>query len=258
MAINQQNNRLWRISNLDSGDVVEGQFEATGLTENVSANYAEHVALNRKVPILHWLNGQSDTINFQGRLYQKDNDDLIPEEQLSRLKEWTRYDQILQRPPLVGFEVGDGHVEMVQAVILTLGGISYDRVTASGGFRGCAFTITLKRYETFTLDSENEPSGETRYAKSKDTDYYELLAEKEYGMPILGDRLRKRLPDQPVLSTGAVVKLPSIRVMRKETVEPDSIALQGSLTEKSSPTKTLRAFWFDNRNSSRISHIVKD
>lgn len=253
-----QQNRGWRITNLDSNEVLEGQYEATGVTENIAANYAEHVALNRQVPVIQWLNGQADTLNFQGRVYQKDEDDATPEVQINKLKEWTRYDQNLQRPAVVGVEIGDGHVKMVEAVILTIGGVAYDRVTASGKLRGATFTITLKRYEKFTLDPANEPSGETRYARAKDTDYYELLAEREYGLPLLGDRLRKRAPDQPNLQTGDIVKLPSVRVVRKESVEPESIPLKDSLKKKANPTKALRASWFDKRGDSRISHVVKE
>jgi len=251
-------NRTWRITNLDSNEVLEGQFEATGLVENVAANYVEHVALNRQTPIIQWANGAADTINFQGRIYAAHENDIQPEQEIVRLKKWIRKDPLLQRPPIIGFEVGDGHVQMIEAVILSIGGVLYDRPTSFGRLRGATFTIVLKRYEEFTLDDENEPSGETRYARAKDTDYYELLAEQEYGLPILGDRLRKRIPEQPNLSTGDIVKLPSVRVVRKETVEPDSIALKGSLTKKSSATKTLRAATFDRLGSSRISHVVKE
>ena len=257
MAFDFQN-RGWRIFNLDDGETLEGQFEASGLTENVGANYAEHVSLNRQVPILQWLNGQADTCTFQGRVYQASDEDFTPEQHIERLKTWTRLDGLLQRPPIIGFEVGDGHVKMVTAVILTVGGIVYDRVTLDGKMRGATFNIVMKRYDEYTLDSSNEPTGETRYARAKDTDYYELLAYREYKLPLHGDRLRKRIPSQPNLSTGDVVKLPSIRVMRKETVEPESIPLVGSLSKKDTVTKALRAAWFDKRNDPRISHVVKE
>jgi len=258
MPVNTQNNRLWRLTNLDTGDTLEGQYEAGGLQETGAANYAEHVSLNRQTPILMWLSGESDRTSFQGRLYQKDETDATPEEQLRIMKSWLRYVAKEQRPPVLSFEVGDGHVGFVQCVLRTLGGVVYDRVTANGKMRGCTFTMTLQKYQEYTLDPENEPTGETRYARAKFADYYELMAQKEYGLPLLGDRLRKRLPDQPNLSTGDVVKMPSIRVVRKENVEPDSIPLKDSLGKQPSATKTLRASWFDKRNDPRISHVVKE
>jgi hypothetical protein len=51
--------------NVDTGEELEGQFEAVNLTENPGApSYAGFTSLNRENEVLQFLHGNADTITF--------------------------------------------------------------------------------------------------------------------------------------------------------------------------------------------------
>jgi hypothetical protein len=249
--------RTWRLVNTDvPGSIVEGDFEALGVTRNVSANYATHKALNQFKPITQYLSGNLDTLSFQGRLYQSHGFDNITEK-FNTLVAWTNRDPDLRRPPIVLFSVGDGdtvYFDNALSIIKSISDIQYDSPTVTGGVRGIAFTINLEEYAEFSL--ENPPPPETRYARAKDGEYMELLAQREYGEPLLGDVIRKRHPALQIVEAGDVVKLPSFDAIRTTAVIPRSIALQGLTLRKESDQKDVRDFHFDRNNRTFYSTVI--
>lgn len=248
------NFKAWFLHNLDTQEILEAQFEPEELTEEVGANWAQHTALNRGNAILQFLNGSNDTGSFKGTFYKQHAFDDTPLKKLQKLKSWARPNSSVRRPPVLLFHVGDGHVEM-NAVITGITGIRYGRPDAFGGLREVEFNVQLLRFEPFSLDDTGET--DTRYARAKDRDYYELLAQQEYGDPLIGDVIRKQHPDQAQLEDGDVVRLPSIEGVRGTRVEQTSIQLRTAFGRKDTPQRRLRLEFFDLRNVSQVSHILQ-
>lgn len=248
------NFRTWFLENLDGGQTLQGQFSPTPTTENVSANWAQHTALNRGNAILQFVNGNNDTLSFQGRFFREVVADSNPKEKLDLLKSWARIDASVRRPPVVHFYVGDGHVQM-NAVITGISNIVYGRPTALGSLRDVTFQVDLLRFEPFSLDDEGVT--DTRYARAKDRDYHEMLAYQEYGNPLLGDYIRKLHPKQQTLTDGDIVKLPSIEGVRTQRVTQTSIPLKTGFGRRDTPQRSLRLYFFELRSASKVSHVFQ-
>jgi len=248
------NLKTWFLANVDTGQILKGQFEPEGTTKNIAVNYAQHTALNRQNPILQFLNRAAETISFRARLFNRHALEFQAEDTLKLLESWTEIDPKYNRPPTMSFWVGDGHLQQIDCVITSLDGITYGRPTFFGGLREVSLTINLLQYEPFSLESTG--IFETRYHRSRVRDYYELISEREYKQPLLGDVIRKRHPTQPVLQVGDVIKMPSIEAIRSERVEPKSIPLTTAYGKKLTAQKERRLEMFDARNRTYVSHVV--
>lgn len=247
------NMKVWRLSNLDSNEVLEGQFEAEGLSEEVSTSWAQFTSLNRQNPILQFVHGNADTLSFTGRLFRNNALDSSPQDKLDKLKLWSRIDSSVRRPPILQFSVGDGHVS-INCVIVGIS-IRYSRPDFFGGLRDVTFNVSLLQFSTFSLDDEEQT--DTRYARASERDYYEMLAYKEYGNPILGDIIRKDHPDKQRLQPGDIVKLPSIEGIRDKEVTQTSTILKTAFGKRDTAQKRLRLSFFDKRSTSYVSHLLQ-
>jgi hypothetical protein len=252
--------REWFLYNLDTDDKIQGQFVAEDVSEEIGAVWAERFALNRQESILQWVHGEADTISFKARLFMtsellgKENDPVRP---LTMLKSWVRRDEKLGRPPILAFWIGDSHLKMDECILEKLSGISYQPPTFSGGLRDVEFTVNLRRWYQYDIELGGTP-GESRYHHAIRQEYYELLTQREYGDPSMGDIIRKRHPEKPVVQVGDIVKLPSGAALLREKVTQTSIALKNAFGRKDSPQKTLRQNVFDRRNDSQLSFVVQD
>ena len=256
MAIYDQflRTRKWYIRNEETGETLQGQFPAKGLTLEVGSNYVQHTALNRQSAILQYLNGKNDTLTFQSMFYSLDaTTDFLIEDRINKLISWARRDSANGRPPVVTFWVGNGFVEQT-SVIDSVAGITFEEPTVTGGLRQVSFTVNLLKHEEFDLN-ETEIT-ETRYHRARERDYFELLCYYEYDTPTLGDVIRRRHPETPNLQPGDIVKLPSVQAIRTEKLTQRSIALKTAFGRKSTPQRTLRQKFFDLRSDSYVSHIV--
>jgi hypothetical protein len=248
--------RVWHLTNTDTGETSDGDFEATDVKREISTNYAELRSLGQAKPLTQWLNGNLDRVSFRVRMYQSHILDNL-EARFEKIVSWVRKDPKLLRPPIVLFYVGDGSPMYGDhfSVIESISDVQFDSPTIIGSVRGVAFTLSLKEYVEYSL--ENIPPPESRYAHAQEGDYMELLAWQEYGDPLLGDVIRKRHPDlDNDLDTGDVVKLPSLEAIKKSTIEPKSIALKTSLGRKATPQKALAEFHFARTNRPYYSTIV--
>jgi hypothetical protein len=133
-------------------------------------------------------------------------------------------------------------------------GIQYRTPTAFGGIRDVSLTLNLKAYKEFDITATEE--SETRYHRARERDYYEMLCWREYRNPNIGDIIRKRHPSKPNLQPGEVVKLPTATALRRDRVEPKSIALQTSFGKKDTPQRRLRMEMLDARNRGYVSHVI--
>jgi len=245
--------RAWHMINVDSGEEIEGDYEPTDLSENLSNTYQEHFALNRSNPITQFLHGNSDTLSFQARLYASHILSSI-DDQLKTIKEWIRRRDDVMRPPIIVFWVGDSTIYQ-ECVIESISDIRYDTLTFFGALRGATMRINLRQYVPFDPAGGEPP--ETRYHRAKAGDYFEMLCYREYGNPDLGDAIRKRNPEKPNLQVADVVKLPSAEAIRKHRTETTSIPLQDAYVKRETPQKTNRQYYFDARNRAYVSHVIK-
>lgn len=253
----------WSLKNLDNDDMIQGQFEAEDLVENVSTKYSKISSLNRQNPILQYIGGELDTVTFKARMWNQISGATAAHlarfgaasDTLEKLKSWARRDDKTGRPPILQFSAaGDHPLAYDKCVIESLGGISYDPPTTLGKMRGVTVTITLLKYTDYTL--EGYKGGETRYHHAKTGDYYELLTYREYGSAMMGDIIRKRHPGKLNIQTNDIIKLPSIEVLRNERVEPTSLMLKDAFGRISSPQRTLRLDMITRRNYVYYSHII--
>jgi len=246
--------KKWHIRNEESGESIEGQFPAEALTLEVGSNWAQHTSLNRSTPVTQFLNGKADTISFQSIFHARDFTAASKtQDKLETLISWARRDSELGRPPIVTFWVGDGHLEQL-SFIDSISGIEYGEPGITGGIKQVKFTIKLRQYVEFNIgDTE---ATDTRYHRTREGEYYEMLTYRQYGNPLLGDVIRKRNPKTPTLTTGTVVKLPSIAGIRTEKVEPTSTPLKSVTKREDTPQKLLRASKFDSHSGSYTSHVL--
>lgn len=247
------NFRSWYLLNTDTGQLFQSQFEAEGLTRDVVSNYAEHTALNRSNPILQFLNKEIENCSFQATLFRQSVAENTVEEDLALLESWVAPDDLLGRPPIMIFSVGDGHYNL-DCVIQGLTGITYDRPTASGGVRKVTFTVQLKQYQEFALDSSG--NAETRYHIAKERDYYEIIAQREYGDALKGDIIRKRNPGLPNMQVADRVPFPAIEAIRRDRVETKSLALSTAYGKRDTVQRANLLDMFERRNRTFVSHIV--
>jgi hypothetical protein len=250
--------RSWYIQSHDTvpEKILQGQFEPENTTENVGSKYAQNNALNRKHPIIQFINGEAETLSFQARLFARDALFSSVKDDLELLKAWTRRDEALRRPHICSFWVGDGNIAMDSCVIQSLSGITYGKPSALGTLKDVILTINLLQYEPYSLELIEPP--ETRYHRAKADDYYEMLCFREYGNAMMGDIIRKRHPAKPYIKVADIVKLPSAEAIRKETTEPKSLALYSAYGRKITPQRTLRLAVFDQHQQSRYSHVMAE
>lgn len=271
----------WVLANIDTGEELEGDFEAQNISRDVGSAYVEHHTVNRQSPITQFLHGNTPTLSFEGRFFMdpavlslsglpfagpvsrflSDGTDtrfsLRPAEKLAKIEEWAGIDEDLQRPPIVQFSVGDGELSQV-SYIESVSNIRYDRPLITGEVRGVTFTVNLKKFVKFDVELAELPPPESRYAHVKEGEYYELLAQREYGVPMLGVVLQQRNPEEAVLEDNDVVKLPSLRAIQSTQVKPTSIALQTLNSKQVSDQRTLRQAVLDRLNRDRYSTIVPE
>lgn len=248
------NFKVWNIANLDTNQVLQGQFEAQGVTEDINVTWGEFTSLNRQKPILQFLHGNADTVSFTGRFFRNHGLDTKPEERLTVLKSWAKMEPTLRRPPILQFWVGDGHLR-INCVITGITGISYGRPDFFGGLRDVSFGLSLKEFSTFSIDDTEQT--DTRFARAKDRAYFEMLAYGEYGNPMIGDVIRKDHPETQSLKPGDIVKLPSIEGIRSKEVTQTSIPLATGFGRKDTAQRRLRLAFFDSRSSPYVSHILQ-
>ena len=248
------NMRVWNMINLDSNETIQGQFAAEGLTRELSASWGQFVSLNRQHPILQFVHGNLETISFDARFFKTNAIAQNPQKLLDKIESWCRIDSKLRRPPVIQFWIGDGHLT-INCTIVGIN-IKYARPDFFGGLKDVSFTVSLLQFQPFSLEDAEQT--DTRYAKGRDGDYYELLAYAEYGNAMLGDVIRKMHPQYSTIIAGDTIKLPSIEGVRTKTVEQKSMCLKTGFGKKDTMQKRLVMSCFDRRSGSYVSHIIKE
>lgn len=254
------NLRAWHLINTDTAEVIDGDFEAEEVSRNITTTYGESTSLNRQQPITQFLHGNAEVVSFQARFFADSAFSSVTGK-FEKLVSWAKRDEELGRPPVVGFWIGDGDTAYGNffSVIESISDIKYDSPTATGAVRGVTCTITLRQFEEFDIAGVTARSPpETRFHAVRDGEYMELIAEREYGRPLLGDVVRKRHPRLQQPNVGDIIKLPSLEAIRRVSVQPTSIALRGLTVRKDSPQRRLLEFHTARLNRSMVSTSVPE
>lgn len=249
----------WTLVSRDDGTEIEGQFQAQNVRENVSGVWAQQGTLGLDQPILQFVRGELETIQFDVKVFARHRGTLgtgVNAEDIrttvDQIRDLARRDPGLGRPHVWVFAIGEQFSQ--QVIIQSVGGIRYDRFRPSdGSLRGVLFSMTLWRYEPY------EPPGLTTVAESLVTSFktgetYEHVAKRVHGDPLLGEALRRRNPDNRVPQEGDVVHVPSARTLRLESLPltPQSLPLKDGDAQRENKVNA-----FEARGGTYFSHVLK-
>lgn len=247
--------RAWSLLNLDTGESFEFAYEGTNVGFDHGAGYAQIKAVGRQNPVLQFVAGDLEVLTFTARLFRTSTADSNALLELLLLREWVKIDESLGRPPILSLRMGDGHLALEQCVLFKVAERHVDRMSADGGFKGAEVALTLARYEEFDL-SAGLPT-ESRYHRVRHGEYYEMLAQIEYGDPLVGDALRARNPTKRVLTLGDVVKLPSRRAIAKDALGLRSVPLAAAFARKDSAARANFRDTYDARGAKAVSRVLR-
>lgn len=222
----------WSITNLDTNEELLPPYplDDDGVGFTVGGVYAEEQRFGFQDPLTQWTSGKLRTMRFTSVLFAQDSTDDITNE-FERFIKLAEKDESLGRPPICVWNLGSfiSEVVMVESVDPVIPPVRPE----DGTPRRVTLNFTLRRYVPFSQKQidPTKPTKESYFLIARRTEAnYERIARTFYGDPMLGDRLRKRHPEEPFLpSVGAVVSIPPKSVILKETVEPEFHAL--SLTD---------------------------
>lgn len=229
----QNGSRTWNIQNLDTAEIVSGQYGEDSYKESDGSNYAEMTALNRRYPILKYTSGKLNTIQFDATIVAKSTADYARvKDSVNKLRKWSLKVDELGRPPLISFWIADGSIVNYPTAILNAN-VTYKNITRQGNHTEFSVGISITRYEEYNLETV---SFDTKYYFASDGDTHELLAAREYGRPLLGVALRQA-HGKAELELGDQVKLPAPQgSISRAVIKPTSTALKG-ITDPSSKTR---------------------
>ena len=244
--------------NVDTGEVLQGDFEPTNIVENPGApSYAGHTSLSRDNEILQFLHGNADTLSFTVRVYAATfPETFFVEDEINLLKSWKeKIDRVAAppRPPIIVFTIGTAAIYM-ECIIESVSNIRYDRFTFGGSVRGATIDVSLRQYVPFEISGTY--IHETRYHRAKEGDYYEMLCHYEYGSANIGDLVRRRHPDKVDIMPADIIKMPSVSALKAEKVLPHSYIFSDSFVSRDTPQRRLREEFLELRSGSYVSHIV--
>lgn len=244
----------WTLINKETGDPISGDFPHEDMGREVTNNYAQINSINRQAPILQFVNGSADKFTLKSRFFYRDIMDTPPVQKLEQIIAWARIDPLIRRPPVLTLVVGTGADVAFDVVLDGVTGITYSKATFLGDIREVTFTLSLTRYTPFSLDDAQ--ATDTRYARARERDYYELLAWEEYRNPMLGVIIQQRHPRQLVVVPGAIVKLPSIEGIRTDKPRPSSVVLVDAFSKKDTAGRRARIQTLDRLARPYVSFIA--
>jgi hypothetical protein len=244
----------WVIRNQETGETLVGDFPHESLVRGVSNNIATITSLNRQRPILQFLNGEVQTLGLKARFRQNTAVQPDPSLKMETLIKWAQLDPLVRRLPVCLFAMGNDSQLTREVVIRAVTNIDYSQATRLGVTREISFDLEMWLHTPFSMDEVQET--DTRYARVKERQYYELLAQEEYGSPMLGVIIRQRHPRLLVPVPGDIVKLPSIEGVRHETPSPQSTLFKSAFGRRDTPARQLRQEFFDRHSGPYTSFLV--
>lgn len=268
MGLLPANEGRWALVSQDfPGHEILGDFPPVDLIENVSATWVEQSTLGLSQPILQFVGGTADTFSFQARVWAKHQgilgtgllrDDV--DEKVAEIKAAARAHPDLGRPEvflfaiasvglarsigtLLGIKAPEPQIA-VQVVVRSVGGIRYDRFRGDGSMRGAIFSMDLVRYEPYDAEAlVTTQEAESLVTPARTGESYEHIAARVHGDPTLGEALRRRNPERPVLAVEDLVHVPSARILRREItpLTPQSLALRSGDEQRENKLAAFKA-----------------
>ena len=248
----------WVLTSLDyPGHILTGQYPPTGLTEDISANYAELATLGREQPILQYQRGELIKIRFNAMVWAEHQgilglgaDDI--EDIAFEIRRLPQRDIDLKRAEIFDLTIGDTDNLHMTCVVKSVGGVQYDRLRPlDGSLRGVRFNMECWRYDPFDQDltgSANESLVVTR----KSNESFELMTSRVYGSAAIGEPLRRRNPDKVIPQTGDLIRFPpKARLTVGFVLEPASTALKPTDRQLAA-----RREFFNLRSNPFKSHVL--
>ena len=249
----------WKLTSLDDGTEIEGQYAPSNLRHTVGANYSQMATLGRSQPILQWDGDVLETMTFDAKVFAKHqgllglgiNADEI-EDLVDAIKDTVRTGD-KGRPHVFVFTAGE-YFEF-QCVVKSVGGIVYDRMRPSdGSLRGVMFRMELWRYDEYDTSLSGE-GAESLVLPFQGNESFESFGVRVYGDPATGEALRRRNPALVVPSAGDLLHLPpKNKLMRRFSTLPQTDALRYGSNEDSKSV-LLDAL---SRHKSYRSHTLGD
>jgi hypothetical protein len=242
----------WSLFNVDTFDILEGQFPLLDASQNAAAHYEHAWAMNRSEPITQWLHGNLTSWTFNTVLRSTSGIDDISSK-VDWLLSCVRKQDKLGRPPLFVWTWG---TIQLTCVITSIGGVKWEmQPTGPNGTpvpRQVNFALTLEKYTQFDLKvtDPNASPFDTLYINVKLGATYESIAADRYGDALWGDLIRRRHPTAPYPLAGAVVGLPEEDTLLEESLDPESAPLQRT-AECLLALQSLYAL----RGGSKVSHV---
>lgn len=228
----QRENKIpvnWSLRDLDHGFTLQPQFPLLDPGVRIPGG-ADVAVINRfgmQDPITHFIAGKLKSFSFETEIYARHSGEkALVEDLLRKFETVSTKDNALGRIPICVFTLGNRYSETVlvqdanQQVLST---------QDDGTPRHVIIEVTLVKYVPFTVQAIDvtKPVKESFYLVASEAEQsYEAIARRFYGDPLLGDRLRKRHPQAPMVpEVGQTVHVPPRSVMLKEVVRPEAYML---------------------------------
>lgn len=243
----------WSLKNLDRNLLVRPQFPIgeEGVSATLGSTIAEQPRFGFQDPITNWTQGKTTTFSFTTMLFARSDNEADNVNQLvADFTSLAKKDEELGRSPICLFTYGN---IISETVIVESVDPTFRKILRDGDPQEVSLNITLRKYVPFSsqrLVDPSKPAKESLYLVASDSEKsYEQLARRFYGDPLLGDRLRKRHPQNPLApALGSVVRIPNKNVILQEVVEPASHIL--SLTDEDAVANFERIL--EDRNNRKL------
>lgn len=221
----------WSIKNLDTGELHLPPYPIDGPVRiSIGGEVVDQTRFGMQDAITQWISGRVREISFTSTLFAEHADVDISWwfDDYTKLSE---EDPSLGRPPICVWTLGSWMQEMVLVV-----GVDPQILQREDGLpQRIDLTFTLKRYKPFSqmqIDPTKQPKESYYLVVTRAEANYEALARRYYGQPLLGDRLRKRHPEEPMRpEAGSKISIPPKSIVLRELVQPEFHALDLSNAE---------------------------
>ena len=241
--------QLWSLSSTDNNVFVEGQYILPTVTHDKSVKLGSLSGLGRENPIIAFLSGDVEKISFETLMFSTHYWDNI-EDRVAELFSLIKPLPDTGVTPRCVFFHGNFFME---CLVKSIGGVTYPEPKYDGNLKSAKFNIELWRFEdtAFDLTSAGSEERETKYLVAREGDYYEMIAAREYGDPMLGVNMRKIHPFPNLQPADPIKVLRRTHSKIYKPIIPEEYLLQQITTDKD-----LSNDMFESRNRTKQSFIV--